>query len=166
MNPVGEHEDQPSAEGSRPEQRILSMTQHATTPSSTEAVLRKHIDELGQAIRDKNVDHLMTFYAPDVVVFDVRPPLDTCGTGEIRKNFERWFASFEGPIGFEFNHLRIVSGEGAAFCHYLALVTGARPGGCFSGYWVRGTTCFEQREDRWLVTHEHISMPAPITRTG
>ena len=123
-------------------------------------MLRTRVDELAQAIRDKNLDHLMTCYAPDVVVFDVRPPLDTCGTGEYRKNFERWFASFEGPIGFEFTDLRIAPGEGAAFCHYLALVTGARPGGRFSGYWVRGTTCFEQRDDRWLVTHEHISMPA------
>jgi ketosteroid isomerase-like protein len=162
MDPTGEHEEHPSAESARPQQRILSMTPHATTPSSTEVVLRTRIDELAQAIRDKNLDHLMTFYAPNVVVFDVRPPLDTCGTGEYRKNFERWFASFEGPIGLEFTDLRIASGEGAAFCHYLALVTGARQGGRFSGYWVRGTTCFEQRDDRWLVTHEHISMPASM----
>ena len=106
----------------------------------------RRVDELAQAIRDKNIDHLMTFYSPDVAVFDVRPPLDTRGTGEYRKNFERWFASFEGPLGFEFKDLRIAPGEGAAFT---------------SGYWVRGTTCFEQRDGRWLVTHEHISMPAP-----
>ncbi len=65
-------------------------------------------------------------------------------------------------FGFEFKDLRIAPGEGAAFCHYLALVSGARPGGRTSGYWVRGTTCFEQRDGQWLVTHEHISMPAPM----
>ena len=162
MNPVGEHEDQPSAESAHPEQRILSMTPHATTSASIEAVLQKRVDELAQAIRDKNIDHIMTFYSPDVAVFDVRPPLDTRGTGEYRQNFERWFASFEGPLGFEFKDLRIAPGEGAAFCHYLALVSGARLGGRSSGYWVRGTTCFEQRDGQWLVTHEHLSMPAPI----
>jgi ketosteroid isomerase-like protein len=162
MNPTSEHEEHPSPESSRPEQRILSMTPHASTPSSIEAELRTCIEQLAQAIRDKNVDLLMTFYAPDVAVFDVRPPLNTRGAGEYRQNFERWFASFEGPLGFEFKDLRIAPGEGAAFCHYLALVSGARPGGGASGYWVRGTTCFEQREGRWLVTHEHISMPAPL----
>ena len=34
----------------------------------------------------------MTFYANDVVVFDVRPPLDTRGADAYRQNFERWFA--------------------------------------------------------------------------
>jgi len=78
------------------------MTPHATTASSIEAVLRNRVDELAQAIRDKNLDHLMTFYSPDVEAFDVRPPLNTRGAGEYRQNFERWFASFEGPLGFEF----------------------------------------------------------------
>jgi len=162
MNPIIEHEEHPSAESASPEQRILSMTPHATTSSSIEAVLRKRVDELAQSIRDKNLDQLMTFYSPDVEAFDVRPPLNTRGAGEYRQNFEGWFASFEGPLGFEFKDLRIAPGEGAAFCHYLALVSGARPGGRASGYWVRGTTCFEQRDGRWLVTHEHISMPAPM----
>ena len=162
MNPLDEHQDQPSPESARSEQRILSMSLHAKALSSIEVVLRTRIDELAQAIRDKNLDHLMTFYAHDVVAFDVQPPLNTRGAGEYRKNFERWFASFEGPLGFDFKDLRIAPGEGATFCHYLALVTGARPGGRTSGYWVRGTTCFEQRDGQWLVTHEHISMPTPM----
>jgi ketosteroid isomerase-like protein len=127
--------------------------------SSIEEVLRKRIDELAQAIRDKDVDLLMTFYAPDVVAFDLVPPLHARGAHRYRENFERWFASFEGPLGFEHKDLRVAPGEGAAFCHYLALITGARAGGRKSGYWVRGTTCFEQLDGQWLVTHEHISMP-------
>jgi ketosteroid isomerase-like protein len=90
----------------------------------------------------------------------MRPPLETRGASAYRENFERWFASFEGPLEFELHNLRIVPGEGAAFCHYLALITGARSADHRVGYWVRGTTCFERRDDEWLVSHEHISMPA------
>jgi ketosteroid isomerase-like protein len=36
---------------------------------------------------------------------------------------------------------------------------GSKAEGRTSGYWARGTTCFERREGEWLVTHEHISMP-------
>ena len=140
-------------------QRILSMSPDGKARASVTAVLRQRIDDIAQAIRDKNIERLLAFYASDVTAFDLRPPLDVHGANAYRKNFEQWFASFEGPLDFELHNLRIVPGEGAAFCHYLALVSGARAGGRTSGYWVRGTTCFERRDGEWLVTHEHISTP-------
>jgi ketosteroid isomerase-like protein len=164
MNRISEREEPAAAGGAleSDEQRIVSMSPDGKTRASITVVLRRRIEALAQAIRDKNLEHLMSFYASDVTVFDLRPPLDVRGAAAYRKNFERWFASFEGPMGFEIKNLRIVPGNGAAFCHYLSLVSGARPGGRTSGYWVRGTTCFERRDDEWLVTHEHISMPAPV----
>lgn len=147
------------AEPSEP--RIVSMTPDGKTGCSIEAVLRRRIDELGLAIRNRDLDQVMKLYASDVAVFDVRPPLDVRGAEAYRQNFAQWFSQFEGPLNFEHIDLRIVPGESVAFCHYLGLVTGTRPGGGHrSGYWVRGTTCFERRDGEWLVTHEHISMPA------
>jgi ketosteroid isomerase-like protein len=151
--------EQTPGEGPRTDQRILRMTPDGKTASSIEATLRMRVEEIAQAIRDKDVVRLLAFYAHDVVVFDVRPPLDTRGADAYRHNFERWFASFEGPLSFEVKNLRIAAGEATAFCHYLALVVGAKPGRV-TGYWIRGTTCFERRDGNWLVTHEHISMPS------
>lgn len=161
MNQPNERGQSTADERVRTEQRILRMTPDGKTAPSIEATLRKRIDELAEAIRDKDIDRLTTFYARDVVVFDVRPPLDTRGTDAYRQNFERWFAAFEGPLSFELHNLRIASSESTAFCHYLALVVGAKPGRT-TGYWARGTTCFERRDGEWLVTHEHISMPTSI----
>jgi len=159
-----EREEQAAGEPARepPGNRILSMSPHGVTGSSIEAVLRRRIEGIAQAIRDKDLERLMDFYARDVEVFDVRASLNVTGAAAYRNNFEHWFDSFEGPLTFELHNLRIVPGEGAAFCHYLALVSGARPGGRTSGYWVRGTTCFERRDGEWLVTHEHISQPAAM----
>jgi len=151
--------EQTTGETARADQRILRMTPDGKAASPIEGILRMRIEEIAQAIRDKDVTRLMAFYAHDVVVFDVRPPLDTRGADAYRQNFERWFASFESPLSFEVKNLRIAAGEATAFCHYLALVVGAMPGRV-SGYWVRGTTCFERRDGNWLVTHEHISMPS------
>jgi ketosteroid isomerase-like protein len=141
------------------ELRILRMSPEGKTASSVEVVLRQRIQGLAEAIRDKDVDRVMTFYARDVIVFDVRPPLDTRGAEGYRQNFQRWFDSFDGPLSFELQGLRVVAGESTAFCHYLSLVVGSRPDGRTSGYWARGTTCFERRDGEWLITHEHISMP-------
>jgi ketosteroid isomerase-like protein len=164
MNRISEREERAATELAADQSglRILNMTPDGKTGTSIEAVLRRRIDELAQAIRDKDLDHLMTLYARDVEVFDVRASLNVTGASAYRNNFEHWFDSFEGPLGFELHNLRVVPGEAAAFCHYLALVVGARPEGRRSGYWVRGTTCFERRDGEWLVTHEHISMPAAM----
>jgi ketosteroid isomerase-like protein len=144
------------------EQRIVSMTPGSYPGDSIKSILRQRLEALTQAIRDKDLDQLMTFYDRDVEVFDLRASLNVVGAGGYRNNLEHWFASFEGPLGFEFHNLRIVPGESTAFCHYLALITGARPGGRISGYWVRGTTGFERRDGEWLITHEHISQPAAM----
>jgi len=136
------------------------MTPDGRTSASIEVVLRRRIDEIAQAIRDKDLDQLMTFYSPDVTVFDIPAPLDVRGAGAYRENLERWFDSFKGPMGFELHNLRIAAGDVVAFCHYLGLVMGARSADHRLGYWVRGTTCFERRDGEWRVTHEHISMPS------
>ena len=162
MNRITGREDRAMAEHAdgTPDLRILSMTPDGKTGTSIEAVLRQRLDGIAAAIRAKDVDRLMTFYAPDAVVFDIRPPLGVHGAVAYRQNFERWFASFEGALAFELHELRVAAGEGAAFSHYLGLVSGARSADHRAGYWVRGTTCFERRDGEWLVTHEHVSTQA------
>ena len=164
MTATNDLENRASADRARDpsEQRILSMTPDGQQGDSIKAVLRRRIEALAKAIRDKDLAQLMTFYDRDVEVFDLRASLNVVGAGAYRNNFEHWFASFDGPLGFELHNLRIVPGEPTAFCHYLALITGARPGGRISGYWIRGTTGFERRGGEWLVTHEHISQPAAM----
>ena len=159
---LSEHENTAADRLRAPEQRIVSMSPDGQTGASVQAVLRSRIDALAQAIRDKDLDRLMTFYARDVEVFDVRFSLNVPGAAAYRNNFEAWFESFEGPLGFEHHQVGIAASESTAFCHYLGLVMGARPGGRKSGYWVRGTTCFERCDGEWLVTHEHLSLPAPM----
>jgi ketosteroid isomerase-like protein len=161
MSHPSEHEEPGASARGPSEQRIVSMSPDGLAGVPVEKVLRRRIEEIAQAIRDKDLDQLMTFYDLDVEVFDIRASLNLLGAGAYRNNFESWFESFDGPIQYEVHNLHVVAGDRAAFGHYLGLVTGARPGGRSSGYWVRGTTCFERRDGEWLVTHEHISLPRP-----
>ena len=165
MNQINDRHDIDGARssdraGTTSDQRILTMTPDGQAGGSAESVVRRRLETLAQAIRAKDLDALMALYDPDVEVFDLRRSLNIPGAAAYRNNCEHWFESFEGSLGFELHNLRIVPGDKAAFCHYLALVTGARPGGRRSGYWARVTTCFERQDGEWLVTHEHISTPA------
>ena len=54
-----------------------------------DASVRDRLETLAQSIRDKDVDALMTHYAPDIVVFDVMPPLAVRSSADYRQNFEK-----------------------------------------------------------------------------
>jgi ketosteroid isomerase-like protein len=101
-------------------------------------------------------------YAADVVVFDVFPPLDTRGLDDYRRNFERWFSWTRGPIYYQMRDLQVIASGRLASAHFLANVSIVRHGGTRLDYWVRVSSQFENRGGRWLVTHEHISMPARL----
>ena len=121
--------------------------------------VRDRVASLAQAIRDKDIDYLMTHYAPDVVAYDIMPPLAVLSAADYRKKFEQWFASMRGPIDYEMDDLRISMSESHAFCHCVSHVRGTRTGGEKADYWVRVTTCFQKANGQWLVGHEHVSMP-------
>ncbi len=136
---------------------------HSSVRKPTEdSALRERVESLAQAIRAKDVDAVMAHYAPDVVTYDVMPPLETRGADAYRKNFERWFASMQGPIDYEMVDPRISMGDNHAFCHCLSHVRGTRAGGAKADYWVRVTACFQKVNGQWLVNHEHVSLPAQM----
>ena len=124
--------------------------------------VRERVVTLAQAIRDKDIDALMTHYAPDVVVYDLMPPADVRGADAYRQNFERWFASMQGPIDYQMTDLRVSMSDCHAFCHCVSHIKGMRKNGERADYWVRVTTCFQKANGQWLVGHEHVSMPATM----
>jgi ketosteroid isomerase-like protein len=130
-----------------------------TTLHENELEIHARIETLAEAIRNKNLDQVMSHYAPDVVVFDLMPPLDVHGVAAYRRNFERWFASMAGRINYEMLDLDISAGDTHAFCHCLSHVIGARAGGGRADYWVRVSSGWRKVHGQWLVAHEHISMP-------
>ena len=125
-----------------------------------DAALRNRIESMTQAIRAKDVDALMTHYAPDVVVNDVTSPLDAQGADAYRRKFERWFDSISGELDYEMHDLHVFVGEKAGHSYCTSHIRGTRKNGTKADYWVRVTTEFQKVNGEWLVDHEHISMPA------
>jgi ketosteroid isomerase-like protein len=130
--------------------------------ASTESEIRDFLDSQSEAIRMKNIDRLMSFYSPGIVYFDVVPPLQYAGAAALRDRFLDWFGRFEGSIGQEMRDLHIsASGDVAVAC-MLIRAGGTLKDGRKVKYWVRATTCCQRSNQRWLITHEHISLPVDM----
>jgi len=130
--------------------------------ASTEPEIRALLESWSDAARTKDIDRLMSLYSPEIVYFDVVPPLHYTGSAAVRANFLRWFDGFEGSIGQEIGDSRILVNGDIAIAHMLIRASGILKGGREVGYWVRATVCCERSNQRWLITHEHISLPFDV----
>lgn len=127
--------------------------------TSAEVQIRALIDQRIEAVRGKNVDRALASIAPDVLMFDVVNPLQAHGSDASRQRTEAWFSSFQGPIGVEMRDLSIATGGDVAFSHSLNRYSGTQTGGVEIDMWVRATTCYRKVDGRWMITHEHQSVP-------
>ncbi len=124
-----------------------------------EAQIRELIDNWAKAVRTKDINGLMSNYAPDVLSFDAINPLQYIGLDAARKRAEEWLSAFQGPVGYEMRDLSIATGDDVAFCHSLNRVSGTKTDGGEIDMWVRATICYRKVDGQWMVTHEHISVP-------
>jgi len=127
--------------------------------TSDEAQVRAIIEDYGEGLRNKDADRCVSHYADDVVQFDLAPPLQNRGKETARKNLAEWFKTFDGPIGVEITGLNISAGTDAAFAYCLNHISGTNTKGEKNDHWVRISIGFQKTDGKWLVNHEHVSVP-------
>ena len=133
-------------------------TQHAVD----EAGIRQQIDKLVEAIRAMDLEGVKPIYAPDIVSFDIVPPLQHMGAAAQWKNWADVFTAYQRPLGYEIRELTITVGDDVAFGHSLNRLSGTLKNGNRSGFWVRATFCFRKIDGNWLITHDHASVPLDL----
>jgi uncharacterized protein (TIGR02246 family) len=127
--------------------------------ATDEAQIRDRLESWAKAVRAKDLEGVMSNYAPDNLLFDLAPPLQYRGADACRRNWAEWFPTFQGPIGYEISELRITSSDDVAFCDSLNHIHGTRTGGEHTDVWVRATVGLRKLDGRWMITHEHYSVP-------
>ncbi|HWF30902.1 MAG TPA: nuclear transport factor 2 family protein [Mycobacterium sp.] len=132
-----------------------------------EVDIRRRIEALAGAIRAGDLEAVMSIYTTDVVSYDIEPPLQHVGAEAKRKNWERVFAVYEHPLGYEIRNLTIAVCEDVAFAHSLNRLSGTLKSGTTSaGFWIRATMCFRKVNGQWFIAHDHASAPLDPTTGG
>lgn len=133
----------------------------AFAQSGDEAQLRALEDRFAAAVNAKDLDAIMKVYIGDdsLFVFDVTPPREYVGAAAYRKDWEEFLKGFDGNPKFEIGNLAIsVSGD-LAFSHSIQHVSGKDTKGQPIDVTVRVTDVYRKTDGKWLVVHEHVSVP-------
>jgi ketosteroid isomerase-like protein len=128
-------------------------------PTVDEDDIRQRIGMLAQSIATLDLEGVMSHYAPDIVSFDVEPPLRQVGAAGKRKNWVEAFAVFQPPLDYEIRDLTITVSGDVAFAYSINRLSGTLSNGTRGGVWVRVTMCFRRDDGRWLIAHDHASVP-------
>jgi uncharacterized protein (TIGR02246 family) len=128
--------------------------------SKDEVDIRKLIERWAKAVRDGDRTGICEDHVPDILMFDVPPPLVSQGLDSYMATWERFLSWSEKPVTFDFHDVRITAGKDVAFATALGRCTGGDANSKREELEFRLTICFRKIGDRWHVLHEHHSLPA------
>ncbi len=129
---------------------------------SSEAAICNLVEEGVRALRGRDIDRLVSGYAPDVMLFDVVNPLRHSGADALRRRLEQWLSTFEGPIGYEVRDLNITTADDVGFSHHLNHISATTKDGKTLDMWWRATAGYRKLNGKWLITHAHASVPFDV----
>ncbi|MGH3499564.1 MAG: YybH family protein [Nocardioidaceae bacterium] len=93
---------------------------------------------------------------PAAVLFGLAPPLVTATNGD---GLAGWLATWDGQIRYEVAQLHVTVSGDAAFAHSIDRMAGKRVDAPATDLWFRVTLGLGRSAGRWLITHEHQSVP-------
>jgi len=129
-----------------------------TLETQSDAAIRDALERWRSAVTARDIDGIMAYYSADILSFDAVAQLQFIGADAYRRHWQACMEMCKGPMIFEIHQLSLSVRDDIAFGHYLT-----RCGGVENGQektsWMRATVCLHEIDGRWLIVHEHFSVP-------
>ncbi|HEX9361403.1 MAG TPA: nuclear transport factor 2 family protein [Bradyrhizobium sp.] len=129
---------------------------------TAETQIKALIEAWADAVRRHDLSSILARHDPDIVMFDVPPPLQSRGLDEYKKTWDLFFRYHQPTQAFDIEELAITAGEDVAF----AVVIMRCGSGTFSGppeeggFLFRLTVGLRKVDGDWRIAHEHHSVPS------
>ncbi len=128
--------------------------------SGDEAAVRDLIEAWAAAVRRKDYAGILQSHSPDFVMFDVPPPFKSVGLDAYKKTWDLFFSWSSDPVPFEIQQLDVTAGADVAFAVATMDCAGPNSDGKPEPLDFRLTVCLKKIDGRWVIAHEHHSVPA------
>ena len=130
------------------------------TRTADEAAIRELVEAWARAVRAKDFAGILADHSPEIVMFDVPPPLVSRGIEAYRRTWDAFFSWTDDPVVFEIKEMSITAGGDVAFVAALMRCAGTETNGARTKLEFRLTIGLCKIGGRWTVMHEHHSIPA------
>jgi ketosteroid isomerase-like protein len=127
------------------------------TAQSDQAAIRGVIETIDKALLARDARAVVDCFTTDARLFDLAPPLSRkINVDELAA----WIDTWEGPVTRESRDFEITLGGDVAFAHgYFRTSALTKQGRERAEWWSRATLCFTRASGKWLISHEHTSVP-------
>ena len=134
------------------------MPERATDEIRIKALLEAWAD----AVRRHDLPAILAHHEPDMVMFDLPPPLQCKGIEAYKETWSPFFRYHKPGAAFDIEELTVTAGEDVAFA--LAIMrcgpdSSSNPADK-DGFLFRLTVGLRKVEGQWRIAHEHHSEPA------
>jgi uncharacterized protein (TIGR02246 family) len=127
---------------------------------TNESAVRDLLERWAAAVRAKNMPEVLANHAPDFVMFDVPPPFESRGLPAYEDTWKLFYSNQPDPIAFDIKRLEVIAGDDVAFAfaHMQCIEPTERAQRTPLDF--RLSVGLRKVEGRWLIVHEHHSVPA------
>ncbi len=134
----------------------MSVSSH----SADETAIRALVEQWASAVRAKDLQGITANHSPEILMFDVPPPLRSVGIDAYRKTWELFFSWSDNPVVYDFDELDVTAGNDVAYVTALMRCAGTEVNGKRIKLGFRLTMGLRKIRGQWTVMHEHHSIPA------
>jgi uncharacterized protein (TIGR02246 family) len=125
-----------------------------------EADVRDLIERWAKAVRNQDMDGILADHSADLLLFDVPPPFESRGIEAYRESWGLFYSSQPEPIAFDIQRMEVVAGVDVAFVTAAMQCAEKGKNGERTTLDFRLTVGLRKIEGRWMILHEHHSVPA------
>ena len=139
-------------------------TAHGAKDNSRRDVdaIKARYSQWKHALDARDLNGIMSVYAPDVDAYDITPPLQFNGTDAYRKDYSDFLAELKGPIKINIPTIHIEQSGDTAYAFGLEHLRGTMMNGKPVDMWVRFTDGWKREKGGWFIEHEHVSVPVDL----
>ncbi len=120
--------------------------------------VREAVAAFSAAATSRDAAGLASLYAEDAVSCDAIGEMRYVGRDAIVAHWQAcWGMCPDSTI--EMRDLRVEASGEVGFCHFLLACAGVGPDGVRHEGLLRGTSCLRREEGRWVIAHDHCSVP-------
>jgi ketosteroid isomerase-like protein len=131
--------------------------------ANTETIrIRALLEAWADAVRRHDLPAILAHHDPDIVMFDLPPPLQCKGIEAYERTWDLMFRYHKPGAAFDIEELTVTAGQDVAFAVAIMRCgpdSSSNPADK-DGFPFRLTVGLRKVEGAWRIAHEHHSIPA------